>query len=298
MDPIVTLNGVQLNPPNPDGTGCQLDEDGLQGWYGSPKRRNTFTARSSDDGSWWSPLANEDVRVIPMTGELVGADQASFLLAQEALAAICPDPKVLYPLIVTDAAGTRMAMVQRSDAVLMKPTNVSSAAFSLSVTAPDPLKYDPNVVTGTTALAAGVSGLDWATGGGLDWSTGGGLSWGRLASDGTYTIRNAGTAPSWPTYTIYGPTDISSLTNVTITDAATGRVIPYTGMLSIGDSLVIQTNPANRSAILNGVSDVWGGLVAPQWFPVPAGGQVTVQFQGASGSTTPLLRVSSQNAYY
>jgi hypothetical protein len=298
MEPVVTLNGVQLHPPALDGTGYELDEDGLQGWYGSPKPKNTFTPRTAYAGSWWSPLAEEDVRVIAVSGTLAQADSLGLLAVQQQLAAICPDPSQLYELRVVDDFGTLIANVQRSDAVLVKPNAPNSTAFSLSLTAPDPLKYNPNVVSANTLLAEAVGGLDWSTGGGLPWSPTATLDWGTFISDGTTGLVNRGTAPSWPVFTVSGPSDIGSLAGFSITDMDTGSVIAYSGLLGIGDVLVIDTNPATRSVTLNGFSDVWSGLTTSQWFQVPAGGQVRLQFQGSTGSTTPLLVASAMDAYF
>lgn len=294
MDPVVILNGIQLNPPNPDGTGYELDEDGLQGWYGSPKPKTAYTSKPADSGSWWSPLAYDDVRTIVITGELVQADSATFLDAQLALAAICPDPSQLYTLQVTDDSGTLTAQVQRSDAVLVKPMSINSTAFSLPITAPDPYKYDPVLTPVTASLALASGGLDWSTGGGMNWP----LNWGTSTSDGTCVLTNSGTAPSWPTLTFDGPSDAGTLSMPSATCMDTGQLIAYGGTLGVGDELVIVTNPATRSAILNGSVDVWSGLVVSEWFTVPAGGQVGLQFQGSSGSTTPQMSAVAPNTYF
>jgi hypothetical protein len=294
VEPVVLLNGVQIHPPNPDGTGYELDEDGLQGWYGSPKPKTAYTSKTADAGSWWSPLAYDDVRPIVATGELVQADSATFLDAQLQLAAICPDPSQLYTLQVTDDSGTLTAQVQRSDAILVKALSNVSTGFSFSLTAPDPYKYDPNLTPVTTALALSGGGLDWSTGGGLSWP----LNWGTSTSDGTFTLATIGTAPSWPVFTVSGPTDSGTLSGISITCADTGQVIAYSGTLGVGDTLVITTNPATRSVVLNGSADVWSGLVVSEWFAVPAGGQVSGQFQGLSGSATPQLSAVAPNTYF
>lgn len=297
MDPIVTLNGIQLNPPLADGTGYELDEDGLQGWYGSPKPKTAYTPRTSSDGSWWSPQAYKDVRTVAVTGTLIEQDTPNLLAVQQQLSAICPDPGQLYELRVVDDFGTLTAMVQRSDAVLVKANGPQSTTFSVSLTAPDPLKYNPDSQPSNTLLAQAVDGLDWSTSGGLDWATGGGLDWGLFLSDGTCVLTNAGTAPSWPRFTVVGPSDLGSMTGFTITDVGSGSVISYIGLMRVGDSVVIDTNPATRSAVMNGTADVWSGVNVAQWFQVPAGGQITVQFEGTTGSVTPQLIASTLDAY-
>lgn len=291
MDPIVTLNGFTFNPPAADGTGYELEDDGIAGWYGSPKPRVTYTDKSSDAGSWYDPNAYDGPRLITVSGTMIQASTVTFYQAQMLLSAICPDPSQLYTLQVTDDLGTLQAQVQRSDAVLVKPLLGTATAFSFALTAPDPFKYDPLVTSGSTLLASTASGLSWP----LVWTP---VVWGTSTSDGTFTTSNNGSAPSWPTFTVTGPTDAGTLTGVSITDTATGQVIAYSGALGVGDSLVISTNPATRSAVLNGSVDVWSGLVTSQWFAVPAGAAITVQFQGLSASATPRLAVAVPNTYY
>src|SRR6266566_3579744 len=101
-DAIVTLNGIQWNPPAADGSGYELDEDGLADWYGSPKLKTTYTPRPSSMGSYFDPLADFDARTIAVKGSMAQANSVAFLLAQRTLAAVCPDGSQLYTLSVTD----------------------------------------------------------------------------------------------------------------------------------------------------------------------------------------------------
>lgn len=292
-DPVVTLNGIQLNPPLADGTGYELDEDGLTGWYGSPKLKATYTSRPAGTGSFYSPLAYPDARIIGITGELVAASSVAFLLAQRTLAAICSDPAALYTLQVTDDAGTLTAQVQRSGEMLVKPLSSIATAFSLSLTAPDPYKYDPNAITASTPLASSASGLDFITGGGLDFVTGGGLNFGTSTSTGAFTLANPGTGTTWPTFTFVGP-----LTNPTITNTATGAQLAYTGTLGGSDSVVVTTSPFARSVILNGGTDRWPYLTTAQWSAVPAAGAVTFQLTSTNPADTGSLVGSINPAYW
>lgn len=296
-DPIVTLNGITLHPPAADGTGYSLEDQngtsGLDGWYGAPTMKSTFVARPSGHGSYAGP-SDGDVRVVTASGTLVAATSAGLLQAQEQLAAICPDRTLLYTLQVIDDNGTRVASVKRTGAVLIKPISQLAAGFSFVVTAPDPYKYDPNAVTGSTPLASAASGLDFVTGGGLDFVTGGGLNFGTVTSTGAFTLTNSGTAPSAPTWTLQGP-----LTNPTITNAATGQQLAYTGSLGASDTVVITTNPlVGRTVILNGSTDRRPYLTTAQWFSVPAGTSVTVQLSSTNPGDTGTLAGSILPAYW
>jgi hypothetical protein len=63
------------------------------------------------------------------------------------------------------------------------------------------------------------------------------------------TATNTGTLPTWPVITFKGP-----ITNPVLTYVATPVSIGYQGSLKNTDTLVIDTRPWSRTALLNGVS--------------------------------------------
>jgi hypothetical protein len=63
------------------------------------------------------------------------------------------------------------------------------------------------------------------------------------------TAVNTGSLPTWPVFTFTGP-----ITNPVLTYVNTPVSIGYTGSLANGATLVIDTRPWNRSALLNGKS--------------------------------------------
>lgn len=302
-DPVVTLAGLQLHPPAIDGTGYLIDDGtgggvqgGFTGWYGAPAPRTEYTAQPAQAGSFWSPFAFAEERAIAISGTLVMPTSAALLAAQRALAAICPRPDTLYPLVVADDAGTLTAQVQRSAAVLINPISQLACAWSISVTAPDPRRYDmANPSSGSTSLPSSMSGLNWTGGGagGLDWTGGGagGLSWGSMTSSGTVTLTNPGLADSWPVLVLSG-----TLTNPVITNQTTGQVLAYTGTLGPSDQLVITTSA--RSVLLNGSADRRPLLTPAQWASVDAASSATFSLSSSSGADTGALAATLYPAWW
>lgn len=294
MNTTWSIAPLTLNTTDANGVEWIVSLD--DGWFNAPGEKLNQGEWPSDHGMW-DGQSYVDARLITLDFAVSAPTRAACDLALRTLAAVGTTGQ-LVPLTVVEPGLTTFASVKRAQKPNLTRITETYAEAQLFLTAPDPRRYDPSVSTASTSLATAVSGLDWSTGGGLDWSTGGGLFWGSSTSDGTCTVLNNGTAPSPPLFTIAGPTDSGTLVNPSITNSATGQVIAYTGTLNVNDVLVINASRFARSAVLNGSTDVWSGLSTSQWFGVPAGGQLKVQFQGTTSSLTPLLTVGVSNAYF
>lgn len=187
------------------------------------------------------------------------------------------------------------ALVELGDTPKATP-NALQFEWQLTLSANDPYLYGP-AVSSSVGLPGAVSGLDWVgLGAGLDWTGGGlgGLVWGATSSNGLLQLANLGPAHAWPVFTISGPPS-GTLVNPIIVNSTTGETLAYTGTLNPGDTLVITTNPTNRSVMLNGTS-YRRFLTSAQYFSVAPNSSITIQFQGTS-SSTPLLLASLASAY-
>lgn len=197
-------------------------------------------------------------------------------------------------LSVADGISTRLITVELAD--IPKATVWPSGNgfdWQLPLYAADP-RYLDALVNPASASAGGAStdGLDWtgAGAGGLDWTGGGtgGLDWGTSASGGVLTMTNAGSATAYPLFTITGPINAPI-----ISDPGNGRTLAYSGLVDVGQTLVIDTSPFTRKVQLNGI-DRMGLMTSAQWISIPAGGTVTVSF---AGSGSGILTAQWQNAY-
>lgn len=209
-----------------------------------------------------------------------GGDMAGAEAARDRLLRLASESGLL-PLTRSTPSGDRVLQVElNADAIRAEPWKTADGFdWQLQFAAVDPRWLSPAPQTaGPIAVGGGATdGLDWGSGG-LDWGSGG-LDWGVSGVGGVFTLVNPGTAPTWPLFTVAGP-----ITNPSFTNPATGDQIAYTGLVEVGQTLVIDTSPFSRSVTLNGVDRI-GLLAAAQWIEVPPGGQVTVQF-GGSGTGT------------
>jgi Phage tail protein len=226
-------------------------------------------------------------RTINLTGWMTSANRLSTDQARDLIATAFPDGSQQTLTIDNGNLTKTIAVELASDIKVAFNGNPYSFTWQLTLWAADGRYSQGTQLVSTSLPTAGAVGLDWATGGGLDWATGGGLDWGSVASSGTMTLVNNGTAPIWPTFTFTGPLNVPILT------AAGGQQIGYLGNLGVGDSLVVVTDPYKRSVQLNG-TDRFTLLTPASWFSVPPKSSVSVALQASGGSGT--LSASSQSA--
>lgn len=183
--------------------------------------------------------------------------------------------------------GSRFINVELYDALRIKTLpSPNIMTFQIPLEANDPRYLDTVLQQPTASVSApSSSGLDWATTGGLDWATGGGLNWGTSPSTGVMALTNAGTADAFPSFSLAGP-----LTNPSISDPATGRIVAYNGSIISGQTLVIDMSPFTRKVAIDSV-DRTASLTSAQWITVPPGASRSLVLGGSgSGVATASMR--------
>lgn len=106
-------------------------------------------------------------------------------------------------------------------------------------------------------------------------------------------IVNTGSLPTWPVITFTGPISFPGLTYVN-----TPVIIGYNGTLGPSDTLVIDTRPWVRSAILNGSTSVAGLLTGNPMISLQAQpGATVVRFTGQDYTGSSQVTVSWRNAF-
>jgi Phage tail protein len=278
------------------GVTWMVNPQGTSGIFDSAAPRLNHTPFNEQDGAqrsrnYLSPLP------ITIQGTAQGASAAGVAASRRQFAGLFAGG-VQRPLVITDIDGTTLTVVvEMNGQQKITPQSVGlDFDWQLVVIAADPRKYLPTV-SSTTGLPNTSGGLDWATGGGLDWATGGGLNWGVVGSTGLISLVNVGTAEAWPTFTISAPTDGSVLSNPMIVNQTTGQTLRYVDTLVLGDVVIINTSPYNKSVTKNG-APYRRNLQIAQYFSVPANSTVVVQFQGTSVSSTALLTATLSPAVY
>ena len=277
----VTLGGVLLDVD--DGTSFRAVGD-IPGWDDAPDIRDGLTAKAQQDGAW-DGTGFDDARVVDVDGLVDEATpQAAYAVLRQLQAL---RPQSVQELVVVNAAIGSLSALTRVT-VGVKPVWYGDCAFeyTLTVTAPDPLKYGP-ATYGTATLSASTPGAGrvwprvWPT----DWGIPAGVTPGAVA------VANAGSAAYWPRLRIDGPS-----LNPTVSMVETGAWVRYGGSLLAGQWLDLDM--ANRRVLLNGQVSVRQFVTSSgDWLAVPPGG-ASITWTDDSGSAVALLSMwGSEGAY-
>lgn len=109
---------------------------------------------------------------------------------------------------------------------------------------------------------------------------------------GAVTVDNDGDDTAYPVWTITGPATSVSLTNTT-----TGQTLLLTRTVTVGDTIVIDTRERQQTALLNGVTNLWGDLSdASTMWPLETGiNDLTLTVAGSTANTR--VRMTYQPRY-
>lgn len=283
------------------GDGAQVDANGVlwmvnpqgtTGIFDGPDNRLNHTAFNEYPGAQRS---RNQANTLPITiaGKAQGPNAAAIAAARRNLVGLLADGNQ-HTLTITDIDGAVLTVTveQNGKAQVTPQSQGLDFDWQLGMIAADPRKYLPSVVS-STGLPSSSGGLSWP----LDWSTGGGLNWGVFGGNGLLQLTNTGTTDSWPIFTITAPTDGSTLVNPSIVDQNNGATLMFVDTLVLGDVVIINTAPYNRTTTKNG-APYRRNLQIAQYFSVPGESTMTVQFQGSSLSTTAKLTATLAQAVY
>ncbi len=265
--PAWTLGNLRLDPDRRDRDGVLWFLAEEEGFFGAPATTGETAQRLNAHGGLRRPGWKTE-RTISLKGYAFAPDYPAQRRAVHQITALASEPD--RPITVTchSELGDLSCEVWLDDDVLTTPLDIYNPGieFSVQVIAPDPRKYGarrnrwradlPAINTG--------DGLDFMSGTGvlglfslntvsnsnyygLDFDDDGGLKFGESNATGIMQLANAGTAPSWPVYTLYGPLQHPVLTAVSGGQRYTMR---YEDTLSAGQRLVI--DPTVPSVLLGG----------------------------------------------
>jgi hypothetical protein len=257
---VCTLGGVLLDVD--DGTSFRVVGD-IPGWDDAPDIRNGMQTKAQQNGAW-DGTGFDDARVVALVGLVDEATPQAAYAVLRALSAL--RPQSVHELVVVNAAiGSLSATVRIT--VGVKPAWIGDTAFeyTLTVTAPDPLKYGPpTFATATLSTATPGAGKVYPVAYPVDYGIAPGVT------PGAVLVANAGTAAYWPRLRILGP-----VTNPVVTLVESGAWVRYAGSLLAGQWLNLDM--ANRRVLLQGQVSVRQSVSsAGDWLAVsPGGGSVT-----------------------
>lgn len=202
-------------------------------------------------------------RTVTIELDIVAWDSASFGAAVGALKAAFLPGSAEAPLSfqMPGVAGGIVARVNARPRRLSLPIEdgywQQAAQAVIELFATDPLIYSDTLSSITIALAAATSGLTFPLTFPATFGSGG--------TPSSASVVNAGTATTFPTFTINGPVQTPTIRNETL-----GRQLTINIALAAGEFLVVDT--ANRTVLLNGTADRYSLLTTAQWFGLAPGG--------------------------
>lgn len=279
-DMYLSVDGWTVPAIDADGTEWIGTE--LSGWTGPPAPRLSTVERPRRHGVF-DGASFYGARTITIDGTALARTRVLAIKAMDTLASVAAwDSTNLYPLNVTEPGQpTRQCMVRLGGETKVQAVHGGLGFdFSLQLLAPDPRRYDAAeqqaVLSLPVANPAGLTAPVTAPLTVLNVGT----------STNRFTALNAGTTPSPPTVTLYGP-----LIDPRIANATTGLAVALSISLLAGDFLVLDFNA--RTVMLGGTASRAYALAASSawWEMVP--GPNDIVFTGGGGSGTAVIKYRS-----
>jgi hypothetical protein len=269
-----------------DWLATNLDADGTlwvlenaDGWDDTPGVRLDLPSRPGADGAFDAP-GRYDVREITLTGYAVATDRSALQRAKATFTGLASDLVKGATLTMNRIDGSYQCTVKRYDQWKVAALGPFGFAYSMVLVAADPTIYSAELNTVVTQL----SNVHPITGG--PWLFPMRFNYGFtgvIGGQGAIQVENDGNAPTYPTYTVYGPGTL-----LTIADPITGRSLVLS---SLGASDFVVLDSFNRQVLYMGTTPRRDMLASgSQWWSIPPGTDVlrfyASQYTSASVTTT------------
>lgn len=297
------------SPSVRDANGVQWILTEEKGFWATPGTGATLSPRLNKHGVYRSPGWKKE-RTVTLTGRCYAETYPVLRQAEANVLELLSDPRLPGRLTCYSELGALTLDVFLDDEILCTPLDIVSEPgieFSIQMVAPDPRKYSIEQQTQATSLPVDAGdGLDFTqvvtpdSNQGLYFGLGtstDGLTFGTSNASGFITLRNAGTAPTSPIYTFYGPLTSPSITTGTYT-------MKYNGTLAAGEFVVV--DPAAPSVLLGGVTSRRELLYPANFdeFAIPGAtngtpGSLSIALTHSGASTaTGYVQVVYKNAWF
>jgi hypothetical protein len=276
----VTLGSLPLL--SSDDAGVDWVVTDVKGWTDSAGVRSETTPRQADHGAWASKVYF-DARPITITGHISAPSTAARDAAIDQLTvAVSLDDT----LLVVGETVPKQATVRRSGQLLVELVGPYEATYSAIVTAADPRRYSTVLQSQSTGLPSVTGGLTLPITMPILIST--------TSTGGGFTLSNAGTIATRPTFTLRGPATMPVIT-ATRPDGAIFQ-LAYSQTLSAGDTLVIDTGA--HSVVLNGSVSRRPFISAqPSWPEILPGSSLSVRWTASAYDPAALLTGTCRSAW-
>lgn len=280
LDVVVTLDGwAAATGPSVEGldpTGCLWWLDGFEGWNGSGTVRSGLTNRVGQDGvRGRSPLRNG--RVISIAGSVVAPDDVALAEAEERFSRILMNGSRRSDLIIDERyrGVAKQAQVELNGESLFVRRGTQEATWSLSLIAPDPVRYSTTLSTQTTSR--------YVPGGGVTFPITHPITFAPSITSGVVGCNNLGNTETWPRLSLSGP-----LTNPTVRLRG-GAQLGFVIDLLAGQ--VIDVDTRTRDVYLGTASQRSKLTIDSKFFSLPVGGsELILDAESGGGNLTVQYR--------
>lgn len=249
-------------------------------WYTLPDSKSPSVPMPQGNGSFNPGVDWRSAATPSFTAGYIGSSKAECLAAVEQFTAVGTTAQTM---VVTDElrATQREVSVRHIGVPDFFGYDDFEVHFAVDVLAWDPIRYG-DLVTSSTGLPMAGGGLEYPL-----HDPSGALSYGSNGQLGRVDLSNGGTADVWPSFEITG-----ALTNgFFIQRLDTGQVLRYDRVVPAGSTVSIDSRTGR--VLVDSLSDASTYLTRDQFFSIPAGGSIEVQFNAINGSSgSPMMTVS------
>jgi len=253
-----------------DVNGSQWTFSATKGWFdGAPSKGGT-SDRPNAHGVF-AERTWKDGRLITVTGHVWAPTRRLAADAQWTLAALLAEGTFGDFTVNDPDQGVLTSSVRGEGTPQIDWDGRQDIDCLLTFLAPDPLRY-ASPVTVSTGFPVQSGGLEYDLYTDSTVDTGF-LEYGVGGASGRLTLDNLGNAAVYPIFEIAGPVPTVGFEIIRV---GTGERIKFAGSVPAGSSLAIDS--ATGYAVIDGVADRGGLLTVRDWFSVPAGGSIEIEF--------------------
>lgn len=288
---IVTLGDLVVATTPAMVHGVKLKLTNLRGWYAGAPVRTVVVDMPESDGAFEPDRSYRGSKQMAIEGWVQARSvEEAEENGHDLVAGIAPLGEALTLKVESSSGLVRYMNVRISGVPDVQPYTDRRARFQIPLIAADSRKYaawtDPQ-----SALPSGGSGdgMTFPVVGPL----GATLDFGTFSPTGLITLRNSGTAPSWPVFHVFGGIDASGFEIISGDD-----VIRFTGAVPLGAELVLDPYAGGR-AVLSGVDVTGASLTRSEWQAVMPRSTRTFSFDPlGSADATARLEAHFREAWW
>lgn len=257
----------------------------IEGWFGSPPVKTVIEERPRSDGAFSTVDFQRTARPITISGLVIptGDGWSEWRNLAGVLASGVPDTLT----VADDSVSLSCEVAPFGSGVSVSPLVNGMASYVLSLIAFDPVKYGP-VSTLSTGLPVEGGGLVYPLG-----SPSGSLFYGAGGDLGRVSLTNAGTATTYPVFTVTG----ELVGGFFIQRLDTGQQVRYDRVVPLGTAVSVDMRTG--AVVVDGTSDGSAYVSRSEFFGVEPGASFDVQFNvlGAS-SGTPTMTAAVRDGFW